>query len=190
MSESSGKPGRYQRSSNGLLASMGILVVGLLAFVALRSFVFSTPDGGAAAVDYAPVASQARQAGLVAPAPVPLPKGWKATSVRFTPPDASTKGASGSWHLGLLTDEQRYVAVEETASADVDDLLPDTVDNATRSTPVRIDGRTWRSWTGTDGAYALATSVTGGRDVLVASPAGRTLVRDVIGRVSLPTPTT
>ncbi|GGF54370.1 hypothetical protein GCM10011519_30340 [Marmoricola endophyticus] len=187
MSGTSGQPGRYQRSSNGLIVSIVVLVVGVLAFVLIRGALRDTPDAGVdiSPVDYGPVAVQARKAGLVAPAPAPLPKGWKASSVRFTPPDPATSGVTGSWHLGLLTDKQRYVAVEET-SDDVTDLLPDTVADATRGPAVRLDGRTWRSWTGAKDAYALTTAVTGGRQVLVGSPAGESVVRGVAADLSLP----
>lgn len=187
MSGTSGQPGRYQRSSSGLLGAMVVLVVGVLFFVLLRGCTREVPDGGAETVAYRPVATQARKAGLLAPTPSPLPSRWRATSVRFTPPDASSSDATGSWHLGLLSAQERYVAVEET-SDDVDSLLPDTVSDAVRGPVVRIEGRTWRSWTGSRSSYALSTAVTGGRQVLVGSPAGRSLVRGVVDRLDLPAP--
>lgn len=186
MSGTSGQPGRYQRSSSGLVTAMVVLVGGIIAFVVLRSCVRETPDDGVDPVDYAPVASQARQAGLVAPAPVPLPEGWRATSVRFTPPDAQASGPSGAWHLGLLTGDQRYVAVEETPD-DVEKLLPDTVTDPQRGGVVRLDGRVWRSWSGSKGSYALTTAVPDGRQVIVGSPAGEKVVRQTAGELSLPT---
>lgn len=164
---------------------MILLLLVIVAFVAVRGFSRDVPDGEQPAVDYAPVAREARKTGLLAPAPQPLPQGWKATSVRFTPPDAQQPSKAGSWHLGLLTDDERYVALEET-SENLDDLLPETVPEPSRGAVMRIDGRTWRAWTGTDDAYALTTSLGDGRDVLVGSPGGKDLVRGIVDRLALP----
>ena len=100
--------GRYQRSAGGMVGAMVVLVVLLVAWVAIQSLVKDQPDSAVRTVDYAQVVAPAREAAkfdLVAPAS--LPKGWRATSVTFR--DTLPQ----HWHLGVLTDDDRYVGLEQ-----------------------------------------------------------------------------
>ncbi len=102
-------------------------------------------------------------------APEALPDGWRATSATYQ------GGNQARWHLGLLTDEGKYVGVEESYD-DADDLVEQYVDeNATPGPDVQINGTTWQSWTDGSGDYALTTDITvsGGRSqsVLVVGSA-------------------
>lgn len=102
-------------------------------------------------------------------APAALPDGWRSTSATYQ------GGRDARWHLGLLTDEGKYVGLEESYES-ADDLVERIVDeNATQGPDVTIDGETWQSWTDAGGDYGVSRDITvpGGRSesVLVAGSA-------------------
>ena len=131
--------GRYQRSFSGLVGAMVVLVLGIGAFVVLRDLNRVDPADPVRPVDYATPARFAQRAArfelLTPPA---LPAGWIATSVRFEDdPDEQ------SWHLGLLTDAQRYIGIEQ-AERPVAAMVDDFVDeDAEQAGEVDVDGVAW-----------------------------------------------
>ena len=131
-------PGRYQRTSGGLVGAMLVTVLAVLAFVAFRAVTTDKDPTPVRAVDYASVVTSARadeQLAVVAPERLPL--GWKATSATYD------GGASPTWHLGTLTDDGRYVGVEEARSS-IEELAKEHVDaDAARGEDVTIGGETW-----------------------------------------------
>lgn len=142
--------GRYQRSAAGMIGAMLVLLLVVVAFVALRDVNREDLSNPTESVDYARDAEFAReQAGFALVAPTSLPDGWRATSVRFV------DGEDGRWHLGLLTDEDRYVGLEQ-ADDSVASMLETHVDDAVRSRgPVSVGGETWLTWTDAGGDLAL-----------------------------------
>ena len=158
--------GRYQRSAGGMVGAMAVLVVLLVAWVVVQSLVKDQPDSAVRPVDYAKVVPPAREAAkfdLVAPAS--LPKGWQATSVSFQ--DASPQ----HWHLGVLTDDDRYVGLEQ-GQRSLASMVEEYVDkDAHRGPAVDVDGQSWRTYTDTGGDLALvrrdggATTLVVGHDV-------------------------
>jgi hypothetical protein len=140
---------RYQRSFGGMLGAMLVLVVLVLAYVGVRAL-SDRPAATVQTVDYQRVVPDARKAAdFTLLAPPRLPAGWRATTVSFEP-------APGShWHLGVLTDEGRYVGLEQ-ADASVRSMVSDHVDGAARrGTPVDVDGRSWATYTDSGGDLAL-----------------------------------
>jgi hypothetical protein len=141
---------RYQRSAGGMVGAMVVLVGVVLAWVLLRSL--TTPDPGSPVqqVDYArdvPLARKAADFDLVAPRT--LPKGWRATTVRFEP----VPGAH--WHLGVLTDKGRYVGLEQ-GDRPVASMVEQYVDeSAERTAPVDVAGSRWSTYTDAGGDLAL-----------------------------------
>lgn len=102
------QPGRYQRSFAGMIGAMIVLVLVVGAFVLFRDAVRKDPSNPVEKVDFAQPADYARsQADFDLLAPDELPEGWMATSVRFT------ERGRQAWHLGVLTDEDRYVGLEQ-----------------------------------------------------------------------------
>ncbi len=128
---------------------MLVLLLVIVGFVLLRGLNRAQPDGLGGAVDYQQSAAFAReQAGFEVLAPGQLPDGWRATSVEFVPEPRR-------WHLGLLTDEEKYVGLEQVDSS-VRSMVKTYVDEeATRGDAVTIGGQTWSSWTDDDGDTAL-----------------------------------
>jgi hypothetical protein len=118
-------------------------------------------------VDYrgdVPAARKVARFALVAPPS--LPHGWRATTVSFTdqPPH---------WHLGVLTDRDRYVGLEQ-GDASVRAMVVEYVDRApTRGAQVDVAGRPWTSYTDGGGDLALARREGGTTTVVVGHDVAR-----------------
>jgi hypothetical protein len=146
--------GRYQRSTGGLVGAMLVTVVLVAAFAGLTALKTDHPDTPVRAVDYQTMVKGGRADGkLLVMAPTSLPTGWTATSADYT------TGSDPTWHLGVLTDRQKYVGVEE-AEGGVDDLVEQHVDaDAVQGKDVTIGGRRYQTWTDSDGDYAVSRTV-------------------------------
>ena len=135
-----------------------VLVVGL---VGVRSLFSQDPASPVQQVDYArdvPLARESADFDLVAPAT--LPSGWRATTVRYD------QAPGARWHLGVLTDEGRYVGLEQ-GDRPVRSMVQQYVDeSASRGAPVDVVGRRWSTYTDTDGDLALVRRA-GGTTTLV-----------------------
>lgn len=152
--ERTGRPGRYVRSSGGLLGALIVSVVLVGSFVGVRSLFLPDRPDGPPAVEWQPQARAARVDGvLTIPAPARLPSGWAPTSAIYT------GNPEPAWQLGLLTGDEKFVGVYERVD-DVDDLVEEHVDeNAQRGDDVELGGETWQVWTDSGGDYALAREV-------------------------------
>ena len=137
------KPGRYQRSFAGMLGALLVLVLGIGVFVVLRDVTRVDPPDPVRPVDYVQPARFAQEeARYEVLTPRALPEGWTATSVRFEP-----AAEEQSWHVGVLTEEQRYIGIEQ-AERSAEAMVADFVDEEAREGgEVEIDGRAWRIWT-------------------------------------------
>ena len=153
--------GRYQRSAAGMVGAMIVLVVVVIGFVLFRDANRVDPASPVRSVDYQQAADYARgQAGFDLLSPTDLPEGWRATSAGYVP------GDDEAWHLGLLTDDERYVGLEQSGSS-VDSVVEEFVDPAAkRGQPVEVDGRPWQTWSDDGGDLALVRSQ-GGTTTLV-----------------------
>ncbi|MCW2818115.1 MAG: hypothetical protein JWR42_902 [Marmoricola sp.] len=133
-----------------MVTAMVVLVGVILAYLGVQSLVTNQPSTAVRTVDWASVVPGARKAAsfdLLAPSS--LPRGWRATSVTFT----DTKPSH--WHLGVLTDADRYVGIEQGFGS-VSSMVTDFVDDrATRGAAVDVAGRPWTTWTDGGGDLAL-----------------------------------
>jgi hypothetical protein len=169
--------GGYQRSANGLLGAMVATVLVVVAFVVFRGLTRDNAATTVPSVDYQISLKAARADGkLQALAPrATLPSGWKATSVSYLP------GVDPAWHLGLLTEKQKYVGIYESRD-DLDSLVQDHVNgDSSAGKDVTVAGSTWRVYTGSGGDYALGRTVqhAGGSDAqLVVGSAPDAAIRD------------
>jgi Protein of unknown function (DUF4245) len=152
--------GRYQRSAAGMVGAMIVLVLVVAAFVLFRDLNRSEPASPVQPVDYQETLGFAQDAvGFALLAPPSLPDGWRATSATFVPEPPR-------WHLGVLTDENRYIGLEQSRSS-VDRMVETYVDReAVKGRPVQVAGETWQTWTDDGGDTAL-TRVQDGVAVLV-----------------------
>ena len=180
MSESRPGATRYQRTSGGLIGAMIVTVLFVVAFVAFRGFVRDNESTPVRKVDYQTWVKAGRSDGKLAVyVPSPLPEAWEATSASYA------TGTQPAWHLGLLTDDRKYVGVEEARDS-TKDLVEEHVDpDATRGKDVEIDGVTWQTWRDVGGDYAVVRSLDGPdgtpESVLVVGSAPESQVRDVAG---------
>jgi hypothetical protein len=133
-----------------MIGAMLVLLVVIGGYVLLRDLNRTEPPSPVRSIDYSSDVSYAReQAGFTVLAPPELPEGWQATSARYV------EGANERWHLGLLTDQDRYVGLEQ-AAASAESMVASHVDeDAERGLPVRIAGEPWSTWTDADGDLAL-----------------------------------
>ena len=175
--------GGYQRSANGLLGAMVATVLVVVAFVAFRGLTRDNAETAVPSVDWQISLQAARADGklqAVAP-PARLPSGWKATSVSYLP------GADAAWHLGLLTEKQKYVGIYESRDG-LGSLVQDHVNGtAIAGKDVTVGGRTWRVYTGSEGDYALGRTVQHGGESdaqLVVGSAPEGTIRDFTGSLT------
>jgi hypothetical protein len=167
------QPGRYQRSAGGLIGSMVVLLAVVAAFVGFRALVREEAEVPARAVDYERTLDYARdRLDFPVLAPGELPAGWRATSVDFSP-------QPGRWHLGVLTDEERYVGLAQERRT-VANMVEAYVDReAEPGRTVELAGETWQTWTDEDGDTAV-TRDSEGVTVLVVSPAGLDVIEELV----------
>ncbi|HLN75864.1 MAG TPA: DUF4245 domain-containing protein [Nocardioidaceae bacterium] len=165
--------GRYQRSAAGMVGAMLVLVAVVFGFVVLRDLNRNDPQNPVKPVDYQETLKLARgQAEFPLLAPASLPKGWRATSVRFVPQPTR-------WHLGVLTNKDEYVGLEQSQTS-VGDMVETYVDQAAvRGGTVQIVGESWRTWTDAGGDTAL-TRVQKGVTTLVVGTPGRDVLVDYV----------
>jgi Protein of unknown function (DUF4245) len=169
--------GRYTRSTGGLVGAMVVTVIAVVGFWALNALKTDHDSNSTPAVDYTAMMRAGRaDHKLHVMAPTSLPAGWKATSATYQ------TGTAPGWHLGVLTDDGKYVGVEE-ALGGVKDLVEKYVDNdAVQGKDVTIGGQRYQTWTDVGGDYAVTRSVRiGGGDVesyLVGGSAPEAAIRD------------
>lgn len=90
---------------------------------------------------------------LLLHAPAALPQGWRATSATYQ------GGNQPRWKLGMLTDQGRFVGLEETYES-AEDVVERVVDeNATEGPEVTINGAVWQSWSDEGGDYAVSLDI-------------------------------
>lgn len=135
-----------------MIGAILVLLVVVVGFVVLRDLNRVEPQGPADAVSYQRSADYAGEVlGFEVLSPEELPDGWRATSVRFAPEPPR-------WHLGLLTEEGKYVGLEQARSSEQDMVTTYVDESPTRASDVTIEGKPWTSWTDEDGDRALVRS--------------------------------
>lgn len=161
----------------------GALLVTLLvivAFVAVRALMRDNQPTEREPVDYLGAVDGAQGSGLTVVYPPRLPAGWRATSVDLRPSDPPR------WSLGLLTDEDRFVGVQQEDD-DLGDLLATYVDgDASEGETVAIDSAVasrWRSFSDEGGDHAYAAEVGGLGWVLVYGSVDAPVLRDIVAEL-------
>ena len=181
MSDAQGtpRPGRYPRTTNGLIGSMIVSLLVIGAFVGLRSLTSKDLVVTPTAVDYLTTVGYAQQAGFDPVYPAGLPADWMVTSMDYTP------GVRPAWGVGMLTADGSFAGVRQE-NASVDQLLVTFVDeDPVEGEPLDVTGAvapTWRTFSDDGGDHAFAAQV-GTDTVLVYGSAEvedlRTLLDDL-----------
>ncbi|MCR6030556.1 DUF4245 family protein [Nocardioides sp. zg-579] len=163
MSET-GTPGRYQRTTNGLIGSIIVVVLFVIGIVIFRSIFRSELEVEPEPVDYLDAVAAAQSAGREPAYPPALPAGWVATNVEVSP-----AGQRPQFFLAVLTDEGRFIGLRQEEDS-LDDLLEEHVDERTdEEAPAEVDSggaRTWEGFSDDGGDRAYATEL-GEETVLV-----------------------
>jgi hypothetical protein len=145
-----------------LVGAMLVLLAVVVAFVVLRELNRNDPASPVRAIDYTSDVEFARdRAGFELLAPARLPEGWRATTARYVP------GDSEHWHLGMLTEDDRYVGLEQS-TASAESMVAEHVDEAaTRDGTVSVAGVPWTTWRDDGGDLALVREEAGTTTLVV-----------------------
>jgi Protein of unknown function (DUF4245) len=146
------QPGRYERSTSGMVGALIVTLLVILGVVALRACNSTDPDVKPHHVDYLKQVRYAQRTGAELVYPASLPAGWFATSIDFS------AGPRPGITLDTLTDDQQYAGfVQSPIAAPV--LLTTYVDpSPTSGGAVSVPGSivpTWQKWTDSGGDTAL-----------------------------------
>ncbi|WP_262852087.1 DUF4245 domain-containing protein [Mumia quercus] len=149
---------------------MAVIVVGL--FFVGQFFWGNTPDERPA-VEYEQTVEEVRQtAPYPVYAPTSLPDGWRANGVTFKP------GESGRWHLGFLTDGDRYIGLEQALDS-APRMIETHAPGVEQRGDVEVAGKTWQLWTG--GGETTFVREEGDMTLLVTGPAPREDIERFLG---------
>ncbi len=177
------QPGRYQRSTGGLIGAILITLVAIGGFVVFRAMVRDEVDKEPEALDYLESVGFAQDAGVEIAYPASVPDGWAATSVDYQPGDPP------AWGVGFLTDDTLFVGVRDE-DASLDDLLETYVDEDENEIEQLPDAdlasdvaSTWEVFQDSGGDRAYAAEV-GDRVVLVYGSAPAEDLELVVGELT------
>ncbi len=174
------QPGRYQRSTAGLVAAMLVTVVAVGALVLVRDLFRNDLTTRPQPVDYLAAVRYAQESDIEVVYPRSVPEDWIATTAGLTP------GEPPAWGVGLLTDEERFVGVRQEQRS-LDHLLDTYVDEDTSALPeAGIDSAVADSWQvfeddGGDRAYAAEVGET---VILVYGSAPQADLEQVVGELT------
>ncbi|WP_345455551.1 DUF4245 family protein [Nocardioides marinquilinus] len=176
--EPTGRPGRYSRSASGLIGSMVVVVVIVVAFVLFRSVFSADVDAtDREPVDYLDSVQQLQLSGFTVAYPARLPDGWIATDIDVD--RVERPGSQPGIDLDLLTGSEKFVGVRQSDD-DVDDLLESSgLDEPAEDDELQVDAEagsgeaggglptTWQGWRDEDGDDHAYSAVVGETVVLV-----------------------
>lgn len=158
-------------SLGDMLRSIFVIGLIILALAGLGVWFQVRPETKVEAVDYNTAAKAARGVSPFAIyTPKSLPRGWKATTVNYT------AGPNGSWHLGVITDNDKYVGLEQTGSGRTTalaDYSPDTKPKGDTS----VGGFTWQVRQSGKGETTLVRE-DGDITIIVTGTAKRSVIED------------
>ena len=134
-------PPPHRRGTVGdMVRSMSVVLV----FVALLVLVVQRRHGDAVkVVDYSSAVAKARSiAAYQVLAPAGLPADWRATSVRLGRPEGRDQPPL-SLHVGFVTPDGQYAAVEESDQPDRTGFVRDVVGKGAADGSVDVAGQAW-----------------------------------------------
>jgi Protein of unknown function (DUF4245) len=135
----------YRSSVGGLVGALIVCGALMAAVVVVTLLQSGDTDPTVPAYDYATDLQLAReQAPFDVLAPSALPSGWNVTSARWT-----GAGPEKEWHLGVLTDDENYVGLEQGNALSAT-FIEDHTKADQPGTSVEIDGLTWQTLTAGD----------------------------------------
>jgi hypothetical protein len=183
MGAASGQPGRYQRSSSGMVGALLVTLLLIGAFVAFRACNRTDLQVQPDHVDYLAQVGFAQQAGDHVVYPAALPSGWYATQLTVE------QGRPTELLLSMLTGDDQYVGFVQSPDS-TPALLTQYVDaSPTSAPPVDVPGAVdgavtrWDVWTDTGGDTALVARH-GGESLLVFGTVSQALLEQLAGSLT------
>jgi hypothetical protein len=130
---------------------IGVILLGLWGFGKLFT---TTPEQTVSSVDYQQVVDDVRSSSDVEIlAPPSLPDGWRATSARYEP---GSDGTTGTWNLGVLTDDDEYLGLEQSSSS-VRRAVDRWAEGGQDAGSAQVAGRVWSVVAGPDDRTTYVT---------------------------------
>jgi Protein of unknown function (DUF4245) len=146
------QPGRYERSTSGMIGALIVTLLVILAFVVFRACNRTDLEEKPQHVDYLSQVRFAQRAGESLVYPSSLPSGWYATNVDLA------QGEKPELTLSMLTGDGEYVGLIQSP-VPVPQLLTTYVDPSPSSgTSATVSGGVvprWDTWTDAGGDTAL-----------------------------------
>ena len=137
--EAAAPPSRRRGRETAADMVRSLLVVLVLVLIVVALNIQPEPENEVRRFDYSVALEQARaSAPYDVLAPVGLPSDWRATSAR-----TRSNGDLITWHIGFVTPEDNYAAVEQS-DGDPENVLAELVGGGDAAGRVRIDGAMWR----------------------------------------------
>lgn len=138
----SGTSSRGNPGLGDILRSVAVIGAILLGVYGIAQIMTVEPEHPTSTIDYQSALDSARPvANFDILGPTSLPKGWRATSARYE---------SDSWHLGVVTDDDEYVGLEQLR-ASAEKTIRTFADGSSADGSVTIDGTRWERRSGPDG---------------------------------------
>lgn len=158
-----GRPGRYPRTTGGLIGSIIVLVLVVIGIVLFRGAFRETPTYEPEPIDYLALVTSVQQVGLTPAYPAQLPEGWYVKDASFTP------GERPVLDLAMTTADDRFAGLhqEDRSAAELVDTYVGA--DATEGDPVQISGTVapeWQTYSDPGGDHAFAAEL-GEETVLV-----------------------
>lgn len=154
--------------------SMVVLGAIVIAVYGIAHLLYGSPEDNRD-VDYESVLVGARATDDFAVlAPPERPEGWRANHADFVP------GPEGSWRLGLLTDQDRYIGLNQVF-ADVEEAVEEYAPESEEAGETQLAGQTWQVFEATEEADTTFVRGDGeNRVVLVTGTAPREQIETYI----------
>lgn len=151
--EPTGRPGKYQRTTAGLVAALVVTAVAIVVAIWVMGLFRDETEVKPERVDLTDIVGDAQDAGLEPVYPADLPEGWFATG-------AEVPSDGDGFEIRMLTDDERFVGIREAKRSSVAELLHTYVDDEpSEAADHTSDGEVARDWAGYeddggDSAYA------------------------------------
>lgn len=171
----------YPRTFGGLIGSMIVAVIVIVAYWALQNATHTRPTYKSEPVEYLQTVKYAQEGGYTLVYPTELPQGAYASAIRFAP------GTQPTWGLSILDADGEYIGIQHE-DAYLDELIDTYVDkgakkgkDATFDSPIAT---TWTTWSDKGGDHAFAAEMDGTR-VLVFGSAPVEELKSVVEALSI-----
>ena len=171
-----GRPGRYPRTTGGLLGAIIVLVLVVVAIVVVRGAFRETPTYEPEPIDHLALITSVQETGAVPAYPAQLPEGWYVKDAAFTP------GERPVLDLAMTTDEEKFAGLHQEDRS-VGELVDTYVGgDATEGDRVQIAGTVapeWQTFSDAGGDHAFAAEI-GEEVVLVYGSASEEDLRALV----------